>query len=118
MIADMAARASRDPVVQKQARFVDLTFAVGIGPQHWLVRIDHGKVSASQESGAEPAFTLQAGVDDWADFAKPTPPPGTHDILALFEGGRLDITGSALPLMRNLQVVKSVLDKMRSTEAV
>jgi hypothetical protein len=118
MIAEMAARASRDPVVRKQARFVDLTFAVGIGPENWLVHIDHGNVSATQETGVAPAFTLQAAETAWADFAKPTPPPGTHDILALFEGGRLDITGSALPLMRNLQVVKLVLDKMRGTEAV
>jgi hypothetical protein len=117
MIEEMVARANADPVVRRRGNFVDVAFGIGIGPETWLVRIEKGRVSATS-GGEGAAFTLRAAADAWADFAKPVPPPGTHDILALFEGGRLDITGEALPLMRNLTAVKAVLDKMRATEEV
>jgi putative sterol carrier protein len=115
MIQQMVDRANRDPVLRRQAQFVQLSFGLGAGTAHWVVTIDKGMVAAMQagDGAPVPEFTLSADDASWADFALPVPPPGTHDVLALFEGGRLKISGEALPLMRNLAVVKAVLAKMR-----
>jgi len=120
MIPEMVSRANSDPVIQRQTSFVDVAFGLNAGAEQWVISIDHGAVSAAPASAGapEPEFTLSADAASWADFCRPLPPPGTHDILALFEGGRLEITGHALPLMRNLTVIKAVLAKLRQEEAV
>jgi putative sterol carrier protein len=118
MIQEMVDRANADIVLRAQSCFVDLAFGLDSGSSRWVISIDHGKISAVPASpeAPNPEFTLSADEASWADFARPLPPPGTHDVLALFEGGRLQITGEALPLMRNLMVVKSVLAKLRQQE--
>jgi len=118
MISEMVDRANADPVVRRQAHFVRLAFGLEIGAASWVIEIDRGTVAGvpAGDGAPVPEFTLSADEASWADFARPLPPPGTHDVLALFEGGRLKITGEALPLMRNLAVVKAVLAKLRQKE--
>jgi hypothetical protein len=118
MIRQMVDRANADPVVRRQAQFVRLAFGLDAGPARWIIKIDSGTVTVSPAGDGAPApeFTLSADEASWADFSRPLPPPGTHDVLALFEGGRLKISGDALPLMRNLAVVKAVLAKLRQRE--
>jgi putative sterol carrier protein len=120
MIYDMIDRANADPVLRRQAQFVQLAFGLDAGSAHWIISIDKGTMAAMQagDGAPVPEFTLSADEASWADFALPLPPPGTHDVLALFEGGRLKISGEALPLMRNLAVVKAVLAKLRQKEMV
>jgi len=118
MIDEMVDRANADPVIRRQAHFVRLAFGLEAGPASWVIKIENGTVAAmpAGDNAPVPEFTLSADEASWADFALPVPPPGTHDVLALFEGGRLKISGEALPLMRNLMVVKAVLAKLRQKE--
>jgi hypothetical protein len=118
MIKRMVERANSDEFLKQRGRFINLSFALVSGDEDWLVTVDGGRVSAKALSGASqaPAFTLRAARPVWEDFAKPVPPPGTHDILALFEGEQLQIDGDALILFRNLLYVKLLLEKARQSE--
>ncbi len=113
MIGRMIKTANSDPQIARRGRFIDIAFAIDRGDERRVIRVDHGKISESAD--AEPAFMLRAGRDAWDDFAEPVPPIGAHDILALLEGGRLDIEGDVLVLFRNLFFVKLLLEKGRGT---
>jgi hypothetical protein len=119
MVEEMVARANGDERLRARGKFIDLAFELGVGGDTWIIRIDKGHVAASKAGpgSPKPQFSIRAGDDAWADFRKPVPPPGTHDILALFEGERLEIDGDILPLMQNLMFIKLVLDKARHTGA-
>ena len=120
MIATMVERANADAKLGRRLRFVDLAFEVGIGGEQWLVEIAKGKVAAQPRAATRnraSVFSLRAQPEAWAEFAKPVPPPGYHDILAMFEGGSLELDGDILPLMRNLMAIKALLDKLRDVEA-
>jgi hypothetical protein len=120
MIATMVERANADPKLARRFRFLDLAFEVGVGGECWLVEISQRSVAARPRTagkGREPAFSLRADAESWAEFAKPVPPPGYNDILAMFEGGNLELDGEMLPLFRNLLSIKALLDKLRATEA-
>ena len=120
MVEEMVTRANRDERLRARGKFIDLTFELGVGRDLWIIHVDKCRVAASRAGGAgaaKPQFSIRAAEDAWADFRKPIPPPGTHDILALFEGERLEIEGDILPLMQNLMFIKLVLDKARDTGA-
>lgn len=115
MVEEMIARANADAQLKRRGKFVDVAFELGVGDERWLITVDKGTVFAAPRSASatKPQFSIRAGRDAWDDFRKPVPPPGTHDILALFEGERLEIDGDILPLMRNLMFIKLVLQKAR-----
>ena len=117
MIERMVAGANADQLLLSKTQFVDFAFKVAIGDDEWVVQLHKGKVSANRrtETAVQPAFTIRADADAWEDFSRPVPPPGTHDILALFEGERLDLEGDMLVLFRNLMLVKNILGKARRT---
>jgi hypothetical protein len=115
MIERMVAGANADSMLATKGKFVDLSFELAVGDESWVVQFQRGKVSAGarRDFEGDPAFTIRAGADAWRDFCQPVPPPGTHDILALFEGERLTLSGDMLLLFRNLMLVKRVLAKAR-----
>jgi hypothetical protein len=54
-------------------------------------------------------FSYRASPAAWAEFWKPTPRPGWHDLLALTKNGEAILEGDLLPFMTHLQYFKDVL---------
>ncbi|MEA2919385.1 MAG: hypothetical protein QOJ15_11466 [Bradyrhizobium sp.] len=54
-------------------------------------------------------FSYRASPNAWAEFWKPVPRPGWHDLLALTKSGEAALEGDLLPFMTHLQYFKDVL---------
>ena len=54
-------------------------------------------------------FSYRASPAAWAEFWKPVPRPGWHDLLALAKSGEAVLEGDLLPFMTHLQYFKDVL---------
>jgi hypothetical protein len=54
-------------------------------------------------------FSYRASPGAWAEFWKPVPRPGWHDLLALTKSGEAVLEGDLLPFMTHLQYFKDVL---------
>ncbi len=54
-------------------------------------------------------FSYRAPPAAWAEFWKPLPRPGWHDLLALTKNGEAVLEGDLLPFMTYLQYFKDVL---------
>ena len=83
-----------------------------IGDKGYLVKIIEGRVvSITPGPFVTPnySFALRAPRDEWELFWTKVPPPGHHDIFALFKRGKLTIEGDLHPLMANLLYIKDVL---------
>jgi pimeloyl-ACP methyl ester carboxylesterase len=86
----------------------------------YLVKIIEGRVvSITPGPFVTPnySFALRAPRDEWELFWTKVPPPGHHDIFALFKRGKLTIEGDLHPLMANLLYIKDVLAAQRKLAA-
>ena len=54
-------------------------------------------------------FSYRASPAAWAEFWKPVPRPGWHDLMALTKSGEAVLEGDLLPFMTHLQYFKDVL---------
>jgi hypothetical protein len=54
-------------------------------------------------------FSYRASPVAWAEFWKPVPRPGWHDLLALTKSGEAILEGDLFPFMSHLQFFKDVL---------
>ena len=60
-------------------------------------------------------FMLVAPKAEWARFLQPTPPPGSHDLMALLRRGAIRFEGDLHKLMANLMYFKKLLASLRPT---
>ena len=105
-----------DANLVRRGRFLSTTFLVEIGDQGYLVKILEGRIaSITPGPFVTPtySFALRAPRDEWELFWTEMPPPGHHDIFALFKRGKLKIEGDLRPFMANLLYIKDVLAKPR-----
>ncbi len=119
MIEQIRDLVNADEELVRRGRFVSTTFLLEIGEQGYLVKIIEGRiVSITPGPFVTPnySFALRAPRDEWATFWTKLPPPGHHDIFALFKRGKLVIEGDLHPLMANLLYFKDVLAAPRKTE--
>src|SRR5947208_5767164 len=101
-----------DTDLVRRGRFLSTTFLIEIGEQGYLVKIIEGRiVSVTPGPFVTPnySFALRAPLEEWQLFWTKLPPPGHHDIFALFKRGKLVIEGDLHPLMANLLYFKDVL---------
>ena len=101
-----------DENLVRRGRFLSTTFLMEIGDKGYLVKIIEGRVvSITPGPFVTPnySFALRAPRDEWELFWTKVPPPGHHDIFALFKRGKLTIEGDLHPLMANLLYIKDVL---------
>ena len=68
-----------------------------------------GVQEEGRRSWLAPTANHGAPRDEWEMFWKKLPPPGHHDIFALFKRGKLTIEGDLHPFMANLLYIKDVL---------
>jgi pimeloyl-ACP methyl ester carboxylesterase len=105
-----------DANLVRRGRFLSTTFLVEIGDKGYLVKILEGRVaSVTPGPFVTPnySFALRAPREEWETFWQPLPPPGHHDLFALFKRGKLKIEGDLHPLMANLLYIKDVLASPR-----
>ena len=101
-----------DENLVRRGRYLSTTFLMEIGDKGYLVKILEGRVvSITPGPFVTPnySFALRAPRDEWELFWTKVPPPGHHDIFALFKRGKLTIEGDLHPLMANLLYIKDVL---------
>jgi pimeloyl-ACP methyl ester carboxylesterase len=109
-----------DENLVRRGRFLSTTFLMEIGDKGYLVKIIEGRVvSITPGPFVTPnySFALRAPRDEWELFWTKVPPPGHHDIFALFKRGKLVIEGDLHPLMANLLYIKDVLAAPRKLAA-
>ena len=100
----------------RRGRFLSTTFLMEIGDKGYLVKILEGRIaSITPGPFVTPnySFALRAPRDEWETFWTELPPPGHHDIFALFKRGKLKIEGDLRPFMQNLLYIKDVLASPR-----
>src|SRR5262245_31272873 len=105
-----------DEDLVRRGRFLSTTFLIEVGDKGYLVKIIEGRVvSITPGPFVTPnySFALRAPRDEWELFWTALPPPGHHDIFALFKRGKLVIEGDLHPLMANLLYIKDVLASPR-----
>ena len=87
-------------------------FLIEVGDKGYLIKIIEGRVvSVTPGPFVTPnySFALRAPKDEWETFWTRLPPPGHHDIFALFKRGKLVIEGDLHPFMSNLLYIKDVV---------
>ncbi len=99
------------PAIAQRIRITQLVFSLKNDSDRVLVSIGDGKVVLlqSEKDGLVPAFTLSAATSTWAEFAKPEPRPGFHDLTAMLQTGNTELSGEALPFFQNLMLIKLLL---------
>src|SRR6202012_2187890 len=105
MIERIPELVNADANLVRRGRFLSTTFLIEIGDKGYLVKIIEGRiVSVTPGPFVTPnySFALRAPKDEWDMFWTKLPPPGHHDIFALFKRGKLKIKGDLHPLMSNL----------------
>ncbi|AMN39294.1 alpha/beta fold hydrolase [Rhodoplanes sp. Z2-YC6860] len=119
MIESIRDLVNADEELVRRGRHVSTTFLLEVGEQGYLIKIIEGRiVSITPGPFVTPnySFALRAPRDEWELFWTKLPPPGHHDIYALFKRGKLVIEGDLHPLMANLLYFKDVLAAPRKTE--
>ena len=95
-----------------RGRHLNTVFLLECGDAAYLITVASGRI---QDVRRGPfvmprwQFALRAAAADWAQFWRPTPPPGFHDLMALVKFRRLRAEGDLYPLMSNLLYFKDVL---------
>lgn len=97
------------PTLVRRTEFARFNFHVVSSEQRCSVNIEPNQIVVSQDSGSKAHFVISAPGAAWTEFAKPTPPPGYHDVVALIESGHAQIEGDVLPFFRHLFLVKGVI---------
>ena len=82
-----------------------------LGDERHAVRIEGGRVISVEEPHvmATWTFAVRAPLTEWQQFWLPSPPPGSHDILALLRRQVAVVEGDLHPFMANLMYFKGVL---------
>jgi pimeloyl-ACP methyl ester carboxylesterase len=120
MIENIRDLVNADEELVRRGRHVSTTFLLEIGEQGYLIKIIEGRIaSITPGPFVTPnySFALRAPRDEWELFWTKLPPPGHHDIFALFKRGKLVIEGDLHPLMANLLYFKDVLAAPRKDNA-
>jgi len=116
VIERLAELVNADAWLVKRGRLLNTTFAIGIGDDDWLVRVENGRIEAVEKGPhvmRSWRFAIRADAETWRTFWQPVPPPGYHDIFALLRKGLIVLDGDLQPMMAHLLYIKLVLAKPR-----
>ncbi|HCW16369.1 MULTISPECIES: hypothetical protein [Achromobacter] len=95
-----------------RGRHLNTVFLLERGTHAYLITVAAGRIQAVRQGPfvmPRWQFALRASAEDWAQFWRPLPPPGYHDLMALVKFRRLRAEGDLYPLMSNLLYFKDVL---------
>ena len=112
MMRKLPQLANSDGELVRRGRFLEVTFLLEIGTDHYLVRIHRGRIEAIERGPhVQPrwTFALRAAPAAWDAFWVAVPPPGSHDLIAMLKTGALRLEGDQHPFMANLRYFKELL---------
>ncbi|CAB3627473.1 hypothetical protein CEY09_02680 [Achromobacter marplatensis] len=95
-----------------RGRHLNTVFLLERGGDAYLITVAAGRIQSVRKGPfvmPRWQFALRASAEDWAQFWRPLPPPGFHDLMALVKFRRLRAEGDLYPLMSNLLYFKDVL---------
>lgn len=105
--------------IAKKAELLHTRVMLHYGKIDYLISIKEGVV-LSVEPGPHvmPSydFSFTATSEEWDKFFLTTPPPGSHDIMAMLRRGEMRFDGNLHPLMSNLMYFKQLLASLRLQE--
>ncbi len=106
-----------DPFLVHRGRHARFRFLLHIGPEAWWIDVCEGFVEVSPKTLPSQSgdFSLRAHEESWAKHWQTVPPRDFHDLFAMLSSGHLTMEGNLLPLMQNLQLVKDIIAKLRSS---
>lgn len=120
MIERLAELVNDDPWLVKRGRLLNVTFAIGVDDDDYLIRIIDGRI-AEIEKGPHVmrawTFAIRATSETWETFWQPVPPPGYHDVFALLRKRLIAFEGDLQPMMAHLLYIKLLLAKPRELAA-
>ena len=105
--------------LQSMARFLDTRFIISVDNSDYLITIEKGIVKKVEEGPfVMPSYTfkLKASHEEWSNFLQFLPKPGSHDLIALLRGKKLQIEGDLHPFMSHLLYFKLLLASLRPQE--
>jgi hypothetical protein len=108
-LVDLSSEASE---LAFRGRFLTTDCLVGSVADPVLLTISAGRVvAATPEPGFMRSwrFALRAAPAVWAEFWRPIPRPGFHDLLAMMKQNDATIEGDLHPFLSNLQFFKDLL---------
>lgn len=111
MMHAMLEAMNKDPSVRRRTRFADTVFLIATGDERWRFAFRRGAVSTASEADIV-AVEVRIDADAWLAFQQPVPPPGCHDLYAMAESGRAQVTGDFLALFRYSYVLKDVVQQL------
>lgn len=99
------------PALMRRTEFARFDFDIVSSAQRCRIHIEPNQVGISDggDGNRQPDFVISAPGAAWAEFARPTPVPGHHDVVALIETGHAQIEGDVLPFFRHLFLVKGIV---------
>jgi hypothetical protein len=96
----------------RRGRWLTVECRVDIGQEPFFLSIREGAL-ASFDRGPKlmrsTAFSFRATDEAWANYWKPMPDPGWHDLFGLTKRGVASMEGDLRPLLQNLQYFKDLL---------
>lgn len=88
------------------------TVLVKVGADEFYLVFEKGRITKIVEGPSKKTpyrFGFLTDADALAEFWKPTPRPGFHDIFAMVKIGRAEIVGDMLLLVKNLRFFKEII---------
>ena len=103
---------ARDSDLLRRGRWLKVECRVDVGNEPFFLSIRDGAL-ASFDRGAKlmrsTVFSFRATDEAWANYWKPVPDAGWHDLFALTKRGAASMEGELRPLLQNLQYFKDLL---------
>ena len=115
----LAQKVNADERLVWRGRHVSTSFLLQVDQADYVIQILDGRIASVKKgpfSIADWVFALRASEAAWAEFLKPIPKPGFHDVMAMLKFKHLTIEGDLYPLMSHLLYFKDVLASVRGDE--
>ncbi len=117
MFAEIPALLDRTPALILRGRALECECLLGPMDHPFHVSIREGRIvdlTAAPVLMRSWRFSYRASPAAWAEYWKPVPRPGWHDLFALTKRGEALLEGDLHPFMTHLQYFKDVLALPRS----
>ena len=119
--ATLPALLEQTPALIARGRFLDCECLLGSKDNPCHVSIRQGRIvdlTPAPVLMRSWRFSFRASPMAWAEYWRPAPRPGWHDLLALTKRGEAALEGDLHPFMANLQYFKDLLALPRSTSGL
>lgn len=112
LLRRMQSQLDRTPHLARLGRLISDTMLLKVGAEEYYLVFDKGRLAEIVEGPSRKIpwrFAIKTDAEALAEFWKPRPRPGFHDVFGLVTIGRATIEGDILALVKNLRFYKEFL---------